>query len=299
MENSEDDEEDNIPPKKKKKRWSFFSVLLLIVFIGGFIYSATLLADWVFDAITAKNEYDDTLSMLKHKNNTSKNIGDVLDISDISAAFPLDDVANISDIKSNLKKIASLNDDFYCWVQMTNTNIDYPVVKTDNNSVYLNKTYGGRDGVKSGTIFADYRSANNVADTKNLVLFGHNMSNGTMFGVIPQLFKNDQRSWELFDTSTIRIYTLDSVYIYQPFSIYATTQYDNYIRQDFLKDSDWISFLQGIYDKGLYNWKKDMKDYIKADTKIVTFSTCTNYSAIHTQQRFVLHAVLVDVIKFK
>lgn len=292
---------EHIPPKKKKNRWSFFRVLLFLVFISGFVYSVGVLVDWSIDAMTAKNEYNDTLSMLKHKNdsNVSKNIGDILDISNVSAGFPLDDITNIADIQDNLKTIAALNDDFYCWVQMTNTNIDYPVVKANDNAVYLNRTYGGRDGVKSGTIFADYRLSNNVSKTKNLVLYGHNMSNGTMFGMIPQLFKNDQRSWELFDSSIIRIYTLDSVYIYQPFSIYATTQYDNYVKQDFSKDSDWVSFLQSIYDKGLYNWKKDMRDYIKADTKIITFSTCTNYSAIHTQQRFVLHAVLLDVIKFK
>ncbi|HBL84156.1 MAG: hypothetical protein A2Y17_12895 [Clostridiales bacterium GWF2_38_85] len=287
-------------PKKKKKRFGMVWFLFFIIFMAVFAYSIIMLIDWGIDSFAAKKEYESILSILNRgkdgNQTTSRNLGELLDISECDIDYALDDIENLNNIRQNLVTISELNDDFYSWVQISNTNVDYPVVQTDNNSEYLSKTYGGRENTKSGAIFADYRCSKDIDNVKHLVLYGHNMTDRTMFGSLKDFFNHDDRAWKLYNESTVRIYTLDAIYIYEPFSIYATTKFDNYVKQDFASENEWINFLIAIYDKGVYYGKKDMSSYIKADTHLITLSTCTNYSANYSQQRFVLHAILTNII---
>ena len=57
---------------------------------------------------------------------------------------------------------------------------EYPVVKGSNNSFYLNHCFD-KSYNSAGWIFADYRNKFDNTD-KNIVIYGHNMRDGSMFG---------------------------------------------------------------------------------------------------------------------
>ena len=90
--------------------------------------------------------------------------------------------------KENSIDFSHINKDFVCWINIKNTNIDYPVVQGDDNSYYLHRDIYG-NYLYAGTTFLDYR--NNYNDSKNLIVYGHNMKNTTMFSELEKFKKED------------------------------------------------------------------------------------------------------------
>lgn len=74
--------------------------------------------------------------------------------------------------------LLSMNSDCVGWISIAETNINYPVMHTPNNPhKYLHKNFYGEYS-QSGVPFLDSRCN---ADSTNLIIYGHNMNNGTMF----------------------------------------------------------------------------------------------------------------------
>lgn len=68
------------------------------------------------------------------------------------------------------------------WLTVDGTNIDYPIMQGDNNSVYLNTDPFGAYSL-SGSIFLDSRSSSDFSDAYS-VIYGHHMDYGKMFGAL-------------------------------------------------------------------------------------------------------------------
>lgn len=78
-------------------------------------------------------------------------------------------------------EFCNLNSDFYGWIKIDGTVIDYPVMWRENDSEYFylhNDFYGKRSS--SGVPFIDYRCGVNPRST-NLIIYGHAMRDGSMF----------------------------------------------------------------------------------------------------------------------
>ena len=89
------------------------------------------------------------------------------------------DVSNPS-----LSELQAINADVCAWLTIDDTNIDYPVLRGDNNTKYLNEDIYG-DYSLGGSIFLDYRCSKDFSDQYSLV-YGHHMAGGMMFGDIEQ-----------------------------------------------------------------------------------------------------------------
>ena len=76
-----------------------------------------------------------------------------------------------------------INTDVAGWLTIPGTHIDYPFVSTTDNDFYIGIDLYGNNST-AGTIFADQRCAADLSDF-NLVLYGHNMRNNSMFGDLP------------------------------------------------------------------------------------------------------------------
>lgn len=114
------------------------------------------------------------------------------------------------------------NSDFAAWLTIPGTNVDYPVVQTDNTEYYLNHTFSGKES-SLGTLFslgkADWKTPG-----KNIAIFGHAISGSgnKMFRALLQ-YKD-----ESFFQSHPVIY-LDSLYrtgVYAVFAVFDTTVED-------------------------------------------------------------------------
>ena len=66
------------------------------------------------------------------------------------------------------------------WLKIDDTNIDYPVMQTVNNEYYLDHNFD-QEYDKSGSLFLD-RDCDVVHRNTNLIIYGHHMKSGKMFG---------------------------------------------------------------------------------------------------------------------
>ena len=78
------------------------------------------------------------------------------------------------------KTLYNLNSDIVGWVSIDDTRIDYPVMQTvKDEQYYLHRNFYKADST-SGLPFMDDRCI--ISDTStNVIIYGHNMKNGTMF----------------------------------------------------------------------------------------------------------------------
>lgn len=77
-----------------------------------------------------------------------------------------------------------ITDDMVAWLTIDGTNIDYPLMQSDDNIKYLNTDPLGRYSL-SGSIFLDSRNAPDFTDDYSLI-YGHHMEYGKMFGALDE-----------------------------------------------------------------------------------------------------------------
>lgn len=97
-------------------------------------------------------------------------------------------------------ELLELNEDYVGWLTVYGTNADGPVVQGEDNDEYL-RTDFYKQPLEAGTFFVD--EAVDVKDsTSNLIIYGHMMNDGTMFGTFKQykdlefFKKNNIVRWE-------------------------------------------------------------------------------------------------------
>lgn len=82
--------------------------------------------------------------------------------------------------RHDLAALAEENADCVGWLTIPDTGIDYPVMHTPNDPEhYLRRDFYG-ESASGGTPFLDGRNAAQ-AEGQNLILYGHNMMDGSMF----------------------------------------------------------------------------------------------------------------------
>ncbi len=183
-------------------------------------------------------------------------------------------------MKSKLEDMKKQNKDIVGFIYADGTKISYPVTKYTDNEYYLNHSFDKKP-LKSGTIFMDCRNSANIKGNKNIVIYGHNMTNGSMFGNVSKFFKSE----DLFNNTPIVLYAFDGIYTFEIFSIYKTRADYEYFRTEFLTDEEFLSFAHEMKSNSVY--EKDVT--FDKDDILLTLSTCTNTTQIG---RYALHAKL-------
>lgn len=93
------------------------------------------------------------------------------------------------EILSNMAPLIERNSDTVGWVKIDDI-IDNVVVQGVDNSYYLTKDFDG-NFAEAGTVFLDqYCKINPSVECNNIVLYGHNQMNGSMFGALTK-YKRD------------------------------------------------------------------------------------------------------------
>ena len=103
-----------------------------------------------------------------------------------------------SGITQKTKNLYHINPDIAGWLRIDGTYVNYPFViepsneetQAEPNTYYLHR---GLDGeyLYEGTLFMDYRNilgSDEESQSENIVIYGHNMRNDTMFGSLPLMF---------------------------------------------------------------------------------------------------------------
>lgn len=224
---------------------------LQIIFIVGITFSAYKIVNWYLD--NKKNE---------------------------KIVYRISKYINVEDKKTTVDfdELKKVNDEIIGYLIVNNVNVNYPVVKHSDNEYYLSHNLEKQRN-SAGWLFLDYR--NNLKD-KNMIIYGHNMKNGSMFGNLNHVLKKDWQ--ENVDNQKITFITENKEYTYQVFSTYRIEAEDYYITTNFTSDDEYIKFLNQIKNRSNY----DYNIKLDKDDKILTLSTCSN-----SNYRVVLHAKLI------
>lgn len=194
----------------------------------------------------------------------------------------LKDIEIEKNYNEGLNKLLELNSDTVGWLFVNGTNINYPVLQTNNNQYYLSHNFN-KDSNKEGWIFMDYKS--NIDDlTYNTIIYGHNTYNDNMFSSLNNILT---KSWyENSNNYLITLYTLEKKTTWLVFSIYKIEKETYYLQNNFSSEDDYLKFLDIIKERSIYNFNTEI-DY---NTKILTLTTCADNS----NYRVVLHAKLLN-----
>ncbi len=94
---------------------------------------------------------------------------------------------------SGVESLLAINPEVVGWISIPDTEINYPILQhkdaEDGNEYYLTRNIYG-ETVKAGSIFLDYRNnfdyvingVKQVENSQNLIIYGHNMADYSMFG---------------------------------------------------------------------------------------------------------------------
>ena len=128
-----------------------------------------------------------------------------------------DQYANISFLSVDFDDLIKKNSDTVGWIKVNNTNVNYSVVQTTDNSYYLKHDFNKKSNY-AGWIYGDYRDDFEYFG-KNTIMYGHNMTNRTMFGSLVWCLK---KSWyENEENHYIKLSTPYSNTVWKIFAIYT------------------------------------------------------------------------------
>ena len=169
----------------------------------------------------------------------------------------------------------SRNPDYVFWLWIPGTNISYPVVKNTIPGYYLNHTFSGKEN-PCGSIFCG-------EGAENLIIYGHNMKNGSMFA---QLLKYKDDSFYK-EHPYFYIYTPDGkVRTYEIFSAGVVKDTSDGYIMDYADDAAFQTYIDYIKQQSAYPTSAE----VTTASKIVSLSTCTN---VRDDERFLVHGVMI------
>ena len=82
-------------------------------------------------------------------------------------------------IRVDFEALRAVNPDVIGWLYCPDSAINYPVLLGESNDSYLRRSYDGSESA-AGSIFAEASNRRDLSD-RNLILYGHNMRDGSMF----------------------------------------------------------------------------------------------------------------------
>lgn len=170
----------------------------------------------------------------------------------------------------NLDECKAINKEFIAWIKIPDTNLDYPVVHSNNTDYYLAHTFDGKKS-KLGTLIS-LGKCNWKSPSRNIVIYGHDVegSGNKMFKML--LKYKDQTYYNEHPY----IY-LDSMYSdgkYQIFACFNITVGDmDPSITSFASTAEFLSFIEYAQNASLY----DTGVTVGGSDHIITLVTCDRY----------------------
>lgn len=188
---------------------------------------------------------------------------------------------NFPFIDVDLSSMITTNNETIAYIHVNNTNINYPVVKTNNNTYYLNHSFDKKKNW-AGWVFMDYRNnIDNLDD--NTIIYGHARLDGTLFGSLRNVLSNGWQKNK--DNYVINLSTKKENMLFQIFSIYTINSESYYIMNEFDNTEEKEEWLNIMKERNI----APVMTNVDINDKILTLSTCKNSKG----ERIVVQAKLI------
>ena len=194
-------------------------------------------------------------------------------------------------LSDRAKELLKQNKDTVGWIKINNTQVDYPIVRdpgevkaTDTyyggqeygwNSFYLDHDFD-RNYWREGALFMDFRNefgGFEEEQSENIVIYGHNMANGTMFGSVRR-YRQDPEYF--YDNAFIELSNCYKDYKYVIFAFLITP--GSYNATDFIywnmENMDSKEDFDFYIDNCKAKWLLDTGVDVEYGDQLLTLSTC-------------------------
>lgn len=151
--------------------------------------------------------------------------------------------------------------DIKAWLTIPGTIIDYPVLQSSamDPEHYLRRNYDNSWRM-AGSLFFQYDCE---SDSRNLVIYGHNMSDGSMFASLSKMFDSAYRN----EHEQIFLHTVTGIQNYRVAAVLKTDISKlQFNRTVFLDDRDYLQFAAQLL--------KGADIAIHQDMRMLTLVTC-------------------------
>ena len=179
--------------------------------------------------------------------------------------LPVEDDSYMETLEKNLESLREINEDVLGWIVIPDTQLDYPLMRGEDNDYYLERSWEGEPNV-AGSIFMEQVNDREFKHF-NTVIYGHRMKDGSMFGSLKHY--SGKSYWEKHPY----IYICDDggVHRYEIFAAYEATLEGSTYQVGFADDESKQIFLDNCVgysdiDTGVIPTIED---------RIITLSTCT------------------------
>jgi len=238
------------------------------------------------------------LIYLKEKKDNYRILKNINNLVEIKEIINLDNTSNLNEnlkdvdyykyyqtisyLSVDFLKLKEINHDVTGFLSVAGTTVNYPYVKTNDNSFYLTHSFDKNKNA-SGWVFLDYRNDIEFFD-KNTIIYAHGGNSFSMFGPLKELY--DSKTWYSDSNNHfIKIATSTNNYIFKVFSIYKIKTTSDYLKINFQNDLSYQIFLDKIKNRTYYDFYED----VSVNDKIITLSTCYN-----KKEKLVIHAKLIS-----
>lgn len=261
----------------RRSKFTIFAFLLLaVLLVCGFMVGRE-----VFSRQKEKEDFERLVKLVTVKNSDvtpTPTEPSAADARPVVTASPSPDTKESQGERRDLSELFAMNDDFVGWLCIPDTDINYPVMHSpDDPERYLRRNFHGEYS-ESGVPFLDFRCA---LDSDNLIIYGHNMMNGTMFAGLQGYVQED------FCTAhpVIEFQTADGCAEYQVFAVAWVKSNDDWYKVVNLDGAkDFNKAVEKVTDKALFT----INPPPEYGRQILTLSTC--YDSVNNGRLLVLAA---------
>ena len=178
-------------------------------------------------------------------------------------------------VQKKFEELYKDNHDFMGWIKIADTNVDYPVMYTPNDSengeYYIHRDYAGEYSA-AGLPFID-KNCGIYVPTDNVIIYGHNMNSGKMFRDITKY-----ESVDFYESH--KTFTFDTIYEDGTYEVVAA--FYAQILDDDSTDFKYYEFVNAADEEEFMNFVDNVKRMSILDTgvnvqygdQLITLSTC-------------------------
>lgn len=255
--------------EKAKKRSDISRRIILVISVGVFIFAAYNLINIFLAYHKADVIYDNIQQdVLDDDSHTKVVIGE--DEQEVEIPFTY-----------NHQALLNINSQGIGYIYIPSIDCRLPMVQGDDNDYYLTHTFN-KEYSANGCLFEDYR-INGGLSSSQIIIYGHNMRNGAMFGKLKNY--QDYSFWNNSGNDVLYIYTGNVIKEYKIFSCYISEAISDTYTFNFPTLESMRDYAVNMKAKSMYDTGVD----VSTATQVITLSTCTNDG----EQRFIVHGMYV------
>lgn len=258
-------------------RKRIIGICLIIVFSVSAVVSGRLFWKEYRDAKASEEVFSSLAGLVQDTGQNGGEDGSTGDYTDATGIGTLDNDEVLPDEEMAAEDAAKAyekygalyeqNNDFVGWIQIDGTNINYPVMQTPDNPDYYLKHSFEKTWSDYGVPYLDEACV--IGQSNNLVIYGHHMSNGSMFCDL-ELYSDPAFC---MDHPVIRFDTLTSFGEYEVIAVFRyntnqeTFRYDREVNMD---EGRFSWFIEQVHARELFSTGKDAS----FGDQLLTLSTC-------------------------